>query len=55
MSGYKYLKVPDYEYFGECDECRGIHNIIDLHFVKDTITLCCICYDRITSRQQIKS
>jgi len=50
----KYIKVPEWEHFRQCDECQGIHNILDLHSVKDTVTLCYVCYDRITSRHEIK-
>ena len=50
----KFIEVHDWEYFGQCDECRGIHNVLDLRYINDgTVVLCEICYTTIKKREEI--
>jgi hypothetical protein len=39
--------VDGRDHFVKCDDCRGLHNILDVDLITDTIVLCKICSDRI--------
>lgn len=42
-----FLETVDGDCFVKCDDCRGLHNNLDVGLITDTIILCTICRDRI--------